>query len=59
MELGSSDKVLSSFKCLMNPSHTGCPREIVHHLCGCCGGAVYSIISFFSLLNTSSFNIEF
>ena len=36
-----------------------CPQKFVPHLCGYCGGAVYSIISAFMQLHRSSFNLEF
>ena len=39
--------------------YTGCPKKIVPHLCGHCRGAVYSIISVFTQLHRSSFNLEF
>ena len=34
-------------------------KRIVPHLCGCCGGAVYSIISVFTQLHRLGFNLDF
>ena len=39
--------------------HIGCPNKIVPRLCGYCVGAVDSIISNFTQLHRSSFNLEF
>ena len=39
--------------------HTGCPNKIVACLCGCCGGAVDSIVSVFTQLLRSDFNLDF
>ena len=38
---------------------TECPKKIVPRLCGCCEGAVDSVISLFIQLHRSSFNLEF
>ena len=38
---------------------TGFPKIIVPRLCGYCGSTVDSIISIFTLLHRSGFNLEF
>ena len=37
---------------------TGCPKIIVPRLCGCCGGAVDSVISVFTQFHSLGFNVE-
>ena len=37
----------------------GCLKNVVARLCGYCGGAVDSIISFFRQLHRSSFKLNF
>ena len=38
---------------------TGCPKIIMPCLCGYCGGVVDSVISVFTQLRRSGFNLEF
>ena len=38
---------------------TGLPKKILPRLYGCCGGAADSIVSIFTQLNRSRFNVEF
>ena len=52
--------ILQTFKnCGFLEDCTGCPKIIVPCLCGYCGGAVDSIISVFTQLHRSGFNLEF
>ena len=39
-------------------NYTGCPKKIVSRLFGCCGGAIKSIFSLFTQLDTSGFKVE-
>ena len=38
---------------------TECPRKNFCPVCGCCGGAIGSIVSVFKELHWSGFNLEF
>ena len=44
---------------LQRPLTARCPKTYAPRLCGYCGGAVDSIISNFTHLDWSSFNLEF
>ena len=58
--------LLSSPNCLkcmgrqwIDGRFAGCPKKIVPRWCGCCGGAIDSIILVFTQLRRSGFNLEF